>query len=446
MQIISLIGAIVAVVFMIWSIYKGLNLPLACIITTVIIAVTSGIGIDEAWDSGMDIAVLAMFESTVGVYIFGGLLGLMYSESGAAVALSNVFFKPFRGVKNQTVRMMCYFAAFLVLRLILGLTGIDPMAIIITMVAVLIPMFQELNIPRKFACCLLACSTTVGACLPYVPSITNIFLPNLIPGFTASSLAGMRILWTVLFLVLSVLWMTWMIRRDQKKGGSFALGNMKDEGLAVDENQKRPNALISLLPIIVILLLYNFAGFSGWLSTACGVIVGIIIFYRYMPLGDGTAVERFKVFISKVNKNSLIIPLYMGLSVLPGAVLTIAPCYELLTSFASSLANMIPPAVAFALIGVVMVLMGNSATVICANMATSIFIPAGLAASAAGFITIMSLTVFDSLPNSPGINMQAQFSDTTMQEGYPPVFKTTVLLTFVLEMAFALLISIGLAF
>lgn len=58
--------------------------------------------------------------------------------------------------------------------------------------------------------------------------------------------------------------MSHMILRDQSKRIHFEMGNMQDLSVE-DDLSKRPHLVMSLIPIIIVLILYNFVVCSAWL-------------------------------------------------------------------------------------------------------------------------------------------------------------------------------------
>lgn len=60
---------------------------------------------------------------------------------------------------------------------------------------------------------------------------------------------------------------------------------------------------------------------------------------------------------------------------------------------------------------------------------TDEFLSNDLSAATCGTLLVVSNTVLANLPNSCGMIMQAELTETPLREGYPSIFKTTVLLT-----------------
>ena len=69
MEVFSLICIIIAIVFINYSMYRGLGLPLACIIGTVFIYITSGL--DTVGHRRGDLVQLAIITQIEGIFILG---------------------------------------------------------------------------------------------------------------------------------------------------------------------------------------------------------------------------------------------------------------------------------------------------------------------------------------------------------------------------------------
>lgn len=272
-----------------------------------------------------------------------------------------------------------------------------------------------------------------------LPGGANILLPMFLEGFTPKTAAIPRICFALMFTVGIIVWIGRMIVKSHNEGEHFEMGRMRN--IVINENERRPHWLVSLIPIVVVALLYNVANFSAWLSIACGTVVSAILFIPYIPIPEGHG--RLATLVEKCNNASTMISLLLMLSYLPGLALTASPAYELILKLSSTMASAMPLAIGFGILAVVTFLMGNSSTILLCQLAMSIYIPAGMAVSTLSILLIVGQTVLDTLPNSPFIAAQAQLLDSPMPESYPPIFKTTVIWTFIMTVVAVVLAVIG---
>ncbi len=426
MAIFSLICIVIAMVFMNYAIYRGLGLPLTCMIASIFICFTSGINLTEGWDIALE-TVTPMFGTYVTLYMFGSMLGMLYTESGAAAALGLALIKPFKNVKNPNVKRIGSLFMFFILRVLLALAGLDNMAIMVTMVALVTVLAQELDMPRRYCNAVLMIAGTIQFYMPAVPTMLNVILPRLLDGFTPYSHMIPRICFGVIFIVACVLWLNQMIGKAQSKGEHFVLGGAMNVGDLEDEDVKRPFWLITLIPILSIWAIYNFVGLDAWICMMIGCVIAGVLFIPYIKKDEGKS--KFATMVDKCNTSSIRIPLYMALSYAPAAILVTATGYILLLSWMEVLASFIPPALVYSVLIVAVAPLGSAAVQVGANTAINVFIPAGMSVSTCGLLIIISNTVLDTVPNNPGMVMQAELTGVSMKECYPPIFKCTVVVT-----------------
>lgn len=439
MAVFSLICIIIAIVFINYSMYRGLGLPLACIIGTLFIYITSGIDIQTGWQAAMDSTIMAMMATYAPLFLFGGILGMFYSESGAAYSLGKAVLAPASKIQSPTGKMIVTFILFYILRPLLSLAGIDGMAIMPTVCALAISVFRELDVPKRYLSAILQCGGTISMFLPWAPGGANIILPMLLPGFTPSTAWAARLFFLAIFLFVSAFWLTRMIQKDQAKGEVFEMGKIRT--MPINDSDYRPHWAFSLIPIIVIPILFNAFSMPAWLALAIGTLIAAIMFYRYIPVPEGA--KKLSVIIEKCNNAGVMISVLLTLSYLPGLAITISPAYDLILSGANAIAGALPLALGFGILAVILVAMGNSCVIILCTLANEVFIPAGLALSSVAILQIVGNTVFDTLPNSPFLVAQAELLDSPMPESYPPIFKTTVLLTTGMMILAIILATIG---
>lgn len=426
MEVISLIGIVIALVFINYSMYRGLGLPLACIIGTMVIWLTGGTDFQAAWTACMD-QTAPTLGRMLPIFMFGAILGFLYTNSGAATSLGLACFRPFKNAKNPNVKMMGTIFMFFVLRFILALSGIDNMALIVTTVALVTVLFQDLDMPRKYCNAFLMVAGTIPTFMPGAPTMLNVILPMFLPGFTANSCFVPRMLFLIIFIVVATLWLYVLCKREKDAGAHFVPAKGMNTGDVNDPNVKRPFWVLTLIPLLLVYVLCSFVGVEAWLGLFCGCIVAGILFIPYIKAPEGS--KKFGYLVEEFNRSAIQIPLYYCMSYFPAYAMLSAPGWTLLTSWMTSLAGSLPLALGFGIVSTVLVPVGSSALVINAEIANTIFVPAGLAAGTAGTLLIVANTVFDSLPNSPGMIMQAELTETPMRECYPSIFKTTVILT-----------------
>ena len=450
LQVISLIGIIIAIAFNCWSVYKGLGLPMSTLISCIIVWVTSAQDIQVQWDvAGETIGSTCV--RMLFLFMFGTILGVVYVESGAIASLGRAFFSPVKKIKNPTWRRIGLLAAFFIIRFIVGLSGIDNMAVMVFMVALVTVLFKEMDAPRKYANACLMVAGTISTFMPSVPTMLNEIVPMFLPGYTASSQAAVRWIFCILFVVGSVFWLNKMIGKDIANGERYVGAKGMDVGDLEDDTIKRPHWILTLLPLILIYVLYNWNSwnpnlyaFDGWTSLALGTCLATILFFPYWKKkGAPDGRPFFGYFIDQTNAAAIRIPLYYMIGYALATAVTGSAGWVLISNFCNWMATTMNPAVGFGIASFILVPIGSSAMMINCTLANEVFCPAGLSIASAGTLLIVAQTVLDTLPNSPGMIMQADLTETPMKVCYPPIFKTTVLLTGVIYILNIILAAIG---
>lgn len=435
---LAVLGIIVAIVFMSWSIYKGLNPIIAAVISAFIIMLSDGLPIQETWSSAMT-GVGGMLGALAPIIIFGGVLGVLYAESGAATSLGMLLMIPARKCKNRTAQIVVVLTLFLLVRAIMGLSGIDANALMVPFAALGVAIFAEFNLPTRYIVCLSIVGSSIANVLPAAPNLYNTLMESCIEGYSASEAMVLRMGLVLLFIALVVLILTRNILTDLKHGIAFTEGPLAAADLSSDI--KRPHWITTFIPILVIFITYNFCGFESWSSLLLGTVVAAALFGPYLPRQEGKS--RFSVFLRTIDRGTMIIPLQLMTVMLASQVMALSSGLTTITD--GLLSTILPAGIVLLIISILLMGFGGSAaSVTIGSLCTSTFIPLGLSPLACGVIAIWSSTVFDTLPNNTGIILTCDMVGSNMKEAYPCIFKTTVLLTAGLSLLVTLLAMVGL--
>ena len=439
MTTLSVIGIFIAIFFMSWSIYKNFNPIIAAIIAGLFMMVTSGLNISETWNSAMT-SVGSMLAVMAPIVVFGGIMGVLYAESGAAASLGKLVLLPTHKMKSTSGKRIVAITLFFVLRAVIGLSGMDAGALIVPCAALCIAIFSSLNIPVKYIPAVTIIGATLGNVVPAAPSTINVMSEMCIPGFSSSGGMLIRSILVILLIIGSVAILNRNIAKDMAAGEGYTEGQLGTPDLG--DHVKRPHWILSLLPIVGVFISYNFIpGVEAWSSLLIGTVLSIVLFFPYLPVAEGGS--RVKSLLQNIDRGSVVIPLQFMVVMFASNVMSLTPGMTAITE--GLVAAAIPPAFALLIIAVILMGLGGSVSVVAVGtMCSSVFIPMGLSPLACGIITIWSATVLDTLPINNVIFLTCQMVGTDMKHGYPPVFKVSVLLTGVLAVLTAVLAVVGL--
>ena len=433
---LGVIGIIVGLILMNYLVYKGLNAVVTAFLVSFLLIFTSGQPFQETWNTAMgDMGILAQVYGPL--FIFGSIMGIMYSNSGAAVAMMQLFMRPFAHAKNPAVKRIGSLMMFMILRVIIGFSGLDSMAIMVTMVAITVALFEACDLPRRYVCCVLMIAGTIGMLVPAAPSVFNVLLVEFLPGYSASGAFALRLILMLAFIVGSVAILELFIRRDVANGIHFDAGPLELPDL---DNMKKPHWVLTFIPIISVFVCYNLFHLEAWTSLLIGCILSIALFFPYLPKDEGKS--RLATVVSTLDAGVNLAPVTLIFAMMPALILPQLPAFEVLTGFFVNLP--IPAAFGFLILCIILVAAAaDSALILMATVAVSTFIPAGLSPMGCGVIIIAASCVLDTLPNNFGLIMQCQLSGVTVKDAYAPIFQTTVVLTFVISIVATLCAMIG---
>ncbi|MBP1736371.1 MAG: hypothetical protein H6Q60_252 [Oscillospiraceae bacterium] len=433
---VGVIGIILCLVVQNYFIYKGLSPVISSVIATLIIIFTSNLPLQSTWDTGMS-SLGGTLAVLVPLLVFGGIMGTLYSKSGATVAIVNLLLKPFEKTSNVNAKRIGGIAIILIFRVIIGFAGFDNLAIMVTMVAIVVAVFAKFDMPRKYINCLLIVAGNLGVLIPGAPQAYLIMLEQYMTGFSNSSNIIPRTFLLVLFLVGSILILNYLIKRDYDKGVHFEAGPLEIPDF---ETIKTPHWIAAFIPLLAVFVTYNFFGCAAWLSMLFGTLASAILFAPYLPHEEGTS--KFGVLVKECNDGVFAAPIVMLINMLPGFVMAASPAFDYMVQLLSAIP--IPSAFGLLIIGILLTgASGTSAIILVSSIVLSIYVPGGMSVQACGVVTIWTLVVLDNLPNSLGIVLQNEMTGVTMKESYPPIFKTAVVFAFIVSILTAAMASIG---
>lgn len=436
-DILSVLAIFVALAFMTLTIYKGLNPVISAFLSSVIIIVMSGLPFTETITSAFSGAG-SMIGNLMPTFIFGGILGILYVSSGAAVSFINFFMKPCDKVKDPKKQLWAVLAMFMAARFIISLAGINNSAIMATMVGMNLVVARKYNIPTRFVPCIQVVAGSMANLLPGVANTHNLICELYFEGFKASDNMIVRFLLILVFVGVSIILMAHAIEKDRTKGIGFEESpTMKIPDFG---DKKMIPWFFGLIPIIVVFCTYNFMDLDAWQSLGIGLIFALVFFAPYIQPQDGKS--KFRTILSDVDKGVYVMPMVSCAVVIVANTMSagngIDNCVTLLSNTG------LPAMLVLLFVSVIVTGFGGfQSLAVVGALAMSSFVPAGLGASACACVAIWASSVFDTLPTNNGLVLQSNMVGKDMSETYPPIFACTVALTFCIALLAGILAVVG---
>lgn len=466
MEIVGLIGIIIALVLFLLLVYKGWSPYWVAPVCAVIVAVTNVIDIDPM--NGAATALLArtgldavlnkyelftagflngMFDVAIQLFaiiFLGAILGKVFSDTGAASSIAKTLTDKF--VVKQTGPKQVRIALF-VLIIMEGLCtmgGIDGYVLTFTMFPILLIVAEIVNIPRRFVPAMM-CLNVAFMTAPGAPQIYNVMglaaansagvhnLTNtagLIPGIVSSVIIGVAGYFTLVS----------MINKAKAKGEVFEYGPVQK---VEEEARKLPNFFVAILPLITVFVLYTILNLNIAIALTAGILVNIILMFPFIPQKDQFHMpsSRFKGLITTLNAGAHTYPNALLTVVTPAGlagVVTVTAGFGMVIGILAGLP--VHPLVLCVILTCIIVGLTSSPP---AALMVVIPIMLGIAAgfgAATGIMTnpahivrvaIIGASTFETLPVNGLIILTLGLARTSHKESYKPMFLMTVAYTLV---------------
>lgn len=423
-EVISVLGFILALIVLVVLVCKGMHLAYCAIITVMIIIVTNGMPVMKTLESywqGVG-GIASMF---LPIFLCGAIFAKVYTNCGAASSLTSAFMNLLcKNSKHKLMEQRISIVAMLVIELILGYGGLDQFALLFLLMPIFMEVMERVNIPRKFLPAFLMtglCVCCVGAGAPQ----QNNVLPTMLAG--VSSRAGLvpSIIGQAVIGITAAIYLMKAVKKANDNGENFSWGKLKP---AREDDQKKPHPILTLIPLVVVFLLYNLTSIGLAYSMILGAVVTLIIFFPFFNAEE----TRFKSIVASLNQG--VHDAAMPILCLPafgiGSIIASAPGCTVLTNLLQKIPG--PPLISCTVMLVLLVL-------VCADpkaginvgipIATKIYPQLGVSTSAIARVGAFSMGVLDSLPIAAGMPMVMNMCDLDFMEGYKPCFWTSVVCT-----------------
>ncbi len=312
LSVVSLIGIVIALILFLICVYKGLSPLWTAIICSIVVAACSLMSVTDLVDAYVG-GLVSIIESLFSIVFFGAILGHLYSKSGAASSIATTLTKKLVLKAEGDKQIRLGLLVILIVAALCTMGGIDGYVLTFTMVPVCLVMCEMLDIPRRFVGGMMVLNCAFMAC-PGAPQIDNIMARAAVlseaysedgafleaaasTGFSVTSYsAAIPGLVAVAFIAISgYLVLSHYVLKAKHAGEHFEWGSVRKFN---QENKELPNFVASILPLIVVFVLYTLVpiltGVEVDISIAlvAGIIVGLLLFAKYLPkkeqLRDGS--------------------------------------------------------------------------------------------------------------------------------------------------------------
>lgn len=360
------------------------------------------------------------------VYLFGALFGKVFIDTGAAQSLTNGLMKLLSKNASEVRKRTTAIMVMIIIGAIMCYVGVDTNASMVTMIGLATGLFSQTNIPRRFLPVTLIVSTTVGFTMPGSANMIPLMISGMV-GTSSMSGAIPGLIGSLFVFIVSVIYLQRVVRKATATGETFEYGPLEPVNT---DTSNAPHPVLSAIPLILIPVLYNAVKLPAWAAIAISLILSIIIFFPWMPKDEEH--KNSASLVNSLNAGTMLaaIAAIFLFNFSLGLVVSETPAFQTIASFLTGLN--LPVLIILAISATILVGIsgGPGGVVICAMLVANTLVPEfGANAAACHRIIVAATAILDTLPFGGGCVMIMAMTNIKMKEGYPPIFRTTILYT-----------------
>lgn len=447
------LGLLAGLVLLIVMALRGVNILIAALVSSLVVAVTNGLGISPALLEYFPFGPLGAF-SFAGkffvLFLTGAVFGKMMASSGAAGSIASAITRGL-GAKHTILITMLVCA-------LLTYGGVVVFVVIFTMYPLGVALMREANLPKRLFCgaTALGAGTFTMTALPGTPSIHNVIAASALgTDLFAGALIGLTA--AVVMFVAGMVYLERQWTKARATGEGYAV-NAQDEHMEsmAPALQHGPKWQLSILPLALVLgtiILPRLLIALGLADTDTAVIgfanaEPIIWPSIALVIGAASCVVLFPDFRRKAMEsmgagaNDAIMPLLNTAAVIGfGSVVTQTAGFSAFAQWVLDLP--LPPLLSvFASVSVVSAIVGSGSGGLQIFMQTFAenYLAMGVAPEELHRIATLGSGGIDSLPHCGAVIAMLTIMGLKHKEAYKDIFVVTVAIP-----VLATLVAIGMA-
>ncbi|UJL45549.1 GntP family permease [Virgibacillus sp. NKC19-16] len=295
MDILGMIGLIASLVLLVYLTMKGINIIIAALIISIVVAVTGGLNLGTALMDDYMTGFTDYFASWFLVFLLGAIFGKIMQETKSAESIAQ-WIKRTLGTKRAVFAVVAAAA-------VMTYGGVSLFVVGFAVYPIALSLFRAANLPHRFIpAALVFGSISFTMTAPGSPEIQNI-IPTEFFGTTPTAGGFIGVLSAFLIMVAGGLWLGRMVRKASERGETFSLPNASSQaeeesasGLAAEDQEDQhpepvkdlPNVFLAFLPLIIVIGLLNILSMfinptaSLLIALTTGIFLACILMNKYL--------------------------------------------------------------------------------------------------------------------------------------------------------------------
>ncbi|SMC49169.1 GntP family permease [Papillibacter cinnamivorans] len=406
---------------------KGIPIVIAAFLSSLIVMLLSGLDVLTTFKTVFMPGMTAFITNYFIIFLLGAFFGKIVELSGAAETISRTITGRF-GEKYVA-------AGVIIAAAILTMGGVSVYVALFALYPISMSLFKQADMPRRlFAACYMCGAGTFTMTGPFSPAIQNV-IPTTYLGTTVAAAAVPGVITAVFCAVLGILYMQWRVKKVRLAGEHFV---SLTEDVVIQEDAKRPNFILSILPLVILIFTLNVLKFPIEGALLAGVISGIVLYFPYIPKDFKFLVKSFYQAITDATMAITNTGTTVGFGKVVASTAAFAGLIPAVTNLGGN------PLVAAAVATTCLAGISGSSSGglgIATPLIGQIFLPLGVNAQALHRVLTVASSGLDSMPHNGGVVTFLNFSKTTHKEGYFDIFIVSVVITLLQTILLLILIS-----
>ena len=425
MGYLSIIVGFFLVVFLI---VKKCPAIIVGIVATVAIALMNWLNWNEVINDTYFSAFAVMVKSLFPPLFAGNLVAQVYSRTGAVKsigdAMANALFK--EGASKTRTYVSCILAIVIPTAL-LAYCGMNSLVTLIAFYPIALRLLERAGVPKRWIMGILSFGVySFAMTAPGTAQLVNVLAMQVTGETAAAGLVG-GIVGVITELVVGTVLLVILIKKDVAKGMTFAYG---PKDVRVAEDKELPNWIVSLIPLISIVILFNIVKLDIFTSTMIAWLLSIALLYKYLPKRENSSFKEI-MDVCTASGAAAFGPCGMVGSLFGFvSVIQTLPEFQNILNYIFGL-NMAPFLVLILSINIVGAFTGSSSSAVRIGMPMALqhCVDSGMSLAFIQRLGAFATSILDTLPHSAAIIINLGIADQDLKEAYPGMVVTTMIAT-----------------
>ncbi|TXL64487.1 GntP family permease [Cerasibacillus terrae] len=262
---ISVIGLILSLALLIFFTMRGINIIIAAVFCSFILAITGGLNIIEALTEYYMVGFTDFFKSWFLIFLAGAVFGKLMEDTKAAKSIA-YWFQHKAGAKGAVFAVVGASA-------IMTYGGVSVYIVAFCVYPIAVSLFKSANLPHRFIpAALVFGSISFTMTSPGSPEIQNV-IPTQHFGTTPMAGGWIGFLGAFLIMISGGILINRMVSKAVKNGETFKLP-YKNEALENEAEENLPNILLAIIPLIMVVTVLNIL--ARFIVTEEAVLVALV--------------------------------------------------------------------------------------------------------------------------------------------------------------------------